>query len=428
MEMAPPACGLDSRRSTALRTLLLALCFAIALPGVAGATLHLACNPGSLAFGKVVVGQQKTLPATLSNTGSLAIKLSSLQVENHAFVVSGLTFPLTLRVGQSVEFKVVFSPTSSSPELGDVLIKNTAGVLLTVPAFGRGVNNWSLAATPSSLAFGNVALGSHSTLAVTLANLGTSTITISQEILPALEFAVSGPALPISLEAGQDATFQVTFTPRWRGEVASNFSVSNVGDPVLTGPLSGGGGGTSPAQLSVSPATLSFGTVTVGSTGTQAAAITATNGSVTISAASLGSSLFSLSGIALPLTLTAGHSASFDVIFTPVASGTIASTLNFASTAANSPTSEALGAKGVEPLYTVNLSWIASTSQVAGYNVYRSSSLNGTYSKLNSALDAATSFTDDTVASGATYYYDVRSVNSSGTESTPCTPVEVTVN
>jgi hypothetical protein len=278
------------------------------------------------------------------------------------------------------------------------------------------------------VAFGNVALGSHSTSAVTLTNQGSSTITISQEIHPSPEFALSGPALPISLEAGQAATFQVTFTPKWRGNLASNFSVSNVGDPLLTVPLSATGGGTSAAQLAVSPATLSFGSVTVGNTGTQAATLTATGGSVTVSAASLGSSLFSISGITLPLTLNAGQSAAFDVLFTPQSGGTFTSTLDFASTAAGSPTAEALGGSGVEPVYTVNLSWDASTSQVAGYNVYRSSTLSGTYSKVNPALDAATSFTDNTVASGATYYYDVTSVNSSGTESSPCTPVKVTVN
>ncbi len=426
--MAPPACGVNAPPIPALRTVLLVLWFAAGFSGFAGATAPLTCTPEYLSFGKVVVGQQKTLSATLSNRGSATIKLSSLQVENQEFAVSGLTFPLVLNAGQTADFTVVFTPTSSQPEAGKLLIANVSGVLLTVQAWGSGVNNWALAASPSSLAFGNVALGSNSTLAVTLTNQGSSTITISQEIHPSQDFTLSGPALPISLEAGQAATFQVTFTPKWRGELASKFSVSNVGDPVLTVPLSGVGGGTRAAQLTVSPATLSFGSVTVGNSGTKAGTITAAGGSVTVSAASLGSSLFSISGITLPLTLNAGQSASFDVIFTPQSGGTFTSTLDFSSTATNSPAAEALGGSGVEPAYTVNLSWDASSSQVAGYNVYRSSTLSGTYSKMNPALDAATAFTDNTVASGATYYYDVTSVNSSGVESSPCTPLKVTVN
>jgi hypothetical protein len=426
--MASPACGVNARPISAMRTVVLALWLVVCLPAIAGATARLTCNPANLSFGKVAVGQKKTLPATLSNTGSVAIKLSSWKVENQEFAVSGLSFPLVLKAGQTAEFKVVFTPTSFRSETGELLIKSVSGVSLAVSVWGSGVSNWSLTASPSSVAFGNVALGSHSTSAVTLTNKGSSTITISEEIHPSREFALSGPALPVSLEAGQAATFQVTFTPKWRGELASNFSVSNVGDPVLTVPLSGTGGGTSTAQLTVSPATLSFGSVTVGDTSTKPGTITAKDGSVTISSASLGSSLFSMSGITLPLTLSAGQSASFDVIFTPQAGGTFTSTLNFASTAADSPTAEALGGIGVEPAYTVNLSWDASTSQVAGYNVYRSSSLSGTYSKINPTLEASTSYTDNTVASGATYYYDVTSVNSSGVESSPCTPVKVTVN
>jgi hypothetical protein len=436
--MAPPAYGVHARLITTLRTLALALrsaklhsaalMLAALLPVAAGATVHVACTPGHLSFGKVLVGEKKTLSATLSNTGSSAIKLLSLQLDNSKFAVSGLSFPLVLSAGKTTKFSVVFAPKSADPENGQLLIKGLSGISLTIPAYGSGVKKWSLSASPSSLAFGNVAVGSHSELTVTLTNKGSSTITISQATLPSREFTFSGPALPVSLEAGRAATFHVTFKPQWRGEQDSSFSVSNADDPVLSVPLSGTGDGTSAAQLTVSPATLSFGSVTVGNTDTRAGTITATGGSVTISSASLGSSLFSISGISLPVTLSAGQSASFDVLFTPQSGGTVSSTLKFGSTATNSPTAEALGGSGVEPAYSVNLSWNPSTSEVAGYNVYRSSSLSGTYSKLNPTVDAATDFTDNTVASGATYYYDVTSVSSSGVESSPCTPVKVTVN
>jgi fibronectin type 3 domain-containing protein len=59
---------------------------------------------------------------------------------------------------------------------------------------------------------------------------------------------------------------------------------------------------------------------------------------------------------------------------------------------------------------------------VAGYNVYRSTSANGTYAKINSTLDLNTTYTDGTVASGATYFYEATALNSSGHESVPSTP------
>jgi Abnormal spindle-like microcephaly-assoc'd, ASPM-SPD-2-Hydin len=425
--MLPPACLAVSRLIPGLRAVKVALWFAVALPGVAGATTHLACTPAGLAFGKVAVGQQKTLSATLSNDGSTAIKLASLQVDDQAFAVSGLSFPLVLKAGQGIAFNVAFAPTASRYNPGELLFKVASGSSLSVPINGQGVNGWSLTANPSSLAFGNVAVGNSSAQDFILTNAGTSAVTISRQSTPE-EFAVSGPGLPFSLGAGQSAKFQVTFTPKWRGTVENKFSVTNTDEPIFSVPLSGTGGGTGSARLTLNPATLSFGSVDVGATGTQAGTLTAKGGSVTISAASFGSALFSLNGITLPLTLGAGQSASFEVIFAPQAGGNVSSAVSFTSNATDSPTVAALSGTGVEPAFSVNLSWHASTSQVAGYNIYRSSALNGTYSRLNPALDPGTAFTDSTVASGATYYYDVTSVNSVGEESSPCSPVKVTVN
>jgi fibronectin type 3 domain-containing protein len=52
-----------------------------------------------------------------------------------------------------------------------------------------------------------------------------------------------------------------------------------------------------------------------------------------------------------------------------------------------------------------------------GYNIYRSTVSGGSYTKLNSALNTATSYVDKTVAAGTTYYYVATAVNSSGAES-----------
>jgi fibronectin type 3 domain-containing protein len=66
----------------------------------------------------------------------------------------------------------------------------------------------------------------------------------------------------------------------------------------------------------------------------------------------------------------------------------------------------------------VTLNWVASTSTVSGYNVYRSTTNGSGYSKLNSSLIPAVTYTDTSVQSGTTYYYVVTAVDSSGDEST----------
>ena len=67
--------------------------------------------------------------------------------------------------------------------------------------------------------------------------------------------------------------------------------------------------------------------------------------------------------------------------------------------------------------HSVTLNWKASTSTVAGYNVYRSTVKGRDYAKINLALVAGTSYKDETVQSGTTYYYVTRAVDAKGNES-----------
>jgi uncharacterized protein YjdB len=70
-----------------------------------------------------------------------------------------------------------------------------------------------------------------------------------------------------------------------------------------------------------------------------------------------------------------------------------------------------------DPPHWVGLAWTASTSPVVGYNAYRSTTSGGPYTKLNSSLISGTSYDDQTVQSGTTYYYVTTAVNSLGLES-----------
>jgi hypothetical protein len=67
--------------------------------------------------------------------------------------------------------------------------------------------------------------------------------------------------------------------------------------------------------------------------------------------------------------------------------------------------------------HSVSLSWVASTSPVAGYSVYRGTAPGGPYTKLNSSLATGTSYVDTTVLAGQTYYYVVTAVDASNNSS-----------
>jgi hypothetical protein len=67
--------------------------------------------------------------------------------------------------------------------------------------------------------------------------------------------------------------------------------------------------------------------------------------------------------------------------------------------------------------HSVALSWLASSSAVVGYNLYRSTVSGTQYAKVNSLLVSGLSYTDATVVNGQTYYYVTTSVDASGNES-----------
>ncbi len=72
---------------------------------------------------------------------------------------------------------------------------------------------------------------------------------------------------------------------------------------------------------------------------------------------------------------------------------------------------------------SVSLSWTAPATAPAGYNVYRSSDGGNTWAKVNASLVTASTYTDNGLTNGTTYYYYVTSVDGSGFEGAPSTAV-----
>ncbi|HEY6388523.1 MAG TPA: hypothetical protein VIX91_22825 [Candidatus Acidoferrum sp.] len=67
--------------------------------------------------------------------------------------------------------------------------------------------------------------------------------------------------------------------------------------------------------------------------------------------------------------------------------------------------------------HTVTLTWKASRSKVAGYNVYRTTTRGYNYLRINNYIIYDIRYLDDTVISGETYFYVARAVDDRGYES-----------
>jgi hypothetical protein len=319
-----------------------------------------------------------------------------------------------------------YTPQATGTVTGNLAFSNNgSNPTLNVGLSGTATTAGTLTANPASDGFGSVQVGSRQTVYQTITNSGGTSVNLSQASVTGTGFSISGLTLPATLSPGQSVSFPVSFSPTLAGSASGSISiVSNASNPNLTMGLSGTG--TAQGQLTLTPTSANFGTVTVGSTSTQSGSISASGSSVTITSGSVNSSEFLLSGIAFPLTLAAGQSALLTLTFAPQMSGTTSATLSFVSNATNGPTGTLAGT-GVTPSHSVGLTWSDSSSGIAGYNIYRAGVSGGPYSGINSGLNPTTSYADNSVLAGQTYYYVVTAVNGSGVESAYSSEVAATI-
>ena len=306
-----------------------------------------------------------------------------------------------------------------------------AGYSSSTSSHGGAVGNAQaqLSTSVSSVSFGSVAVGSVNTQSVTLANSGNASLSISQAAVSGSGFSMSGIATPTTLAAGQSTTLIVKFAPQEGGSVTGTLSLVSDAVNSPTAISLSGVGIAAMLQLSASPTSLSFGSITVGSSSTQTTTLTNTgNSTLSIGSITVSGAGFSTSGSMPPWSLAAGQSATFTVVFSPTSAGSFNGSVSAVSDATNSPTVISLSGAGVQtPSHSAALSWTASASLVIGYNVYRGTESGGPYTKLNSSLIQTTSYTDSAVQAGQSYYYVVTAVDSSNSESVYSNQVSVTV-
>ena len=378
---------------------------------------QLTISPTSVAFSSVNVGSNATQSVTLTNTGNASLNITAATIAGSGYSMS-LAAPLTINAGQNTTFTVTFAPASAGSVSGSITItSNAPGSPATISLGGTGVQA-QIAASPSSVSFGNVVVGTSNSQAVTLTNNGNATLTFSQVTVTGAGFSVTGLSTATTIAAGGRATFNAVFAPASIGTVNGSIALVTNGSPAqLTISLTGTGQAAT-YVLGANPTSLNFGTVAVGSSTSLGVTLSNTgNSNITISGVTVSGTGFSASGVTSGLILTPGQAATLTVQFAPAGTGTSTGSVSVASNATSSPTTIPLSGAS----HSVTLSWTASTSAgVSGYYVYRGT-ISGQYTKLNPAAPVSTTqltFTDTSVQSGTTYYYAVTAVDSSNVEST----------
>jgi hypothetical protein len=241
--------------------------------------------------------------------------------------------------------------------------------------------------SPASLAFGSQSVDKTSTArTVTLSNMGNAALSITSLALTgtnARDFAQTNTCGK-SLAAFSHCTIRVTFTPLASGSLTASVSITdNARGSPQTVSLSGTGKLTASTPTApedgLSPTSLAFGNLSVGTSSTPQTATLSNSGNAPLNITSLVLTGTNASDFAQTNTcgssVAAGANCTISVAFTPSASGSRTASVSITDNASGSPQSVSLTGAGNNPQPT--LTSLSPASAVVGAAV-QTLTLNGT--------------------------------------------------
>ena len=306
-------------------------------------------NRKSLPFGFVPIASAKADSVTVKNTGTSTLVISNVTLSNASFAVNPTIG--SLAPGVSKSFRITFAPTSAGSQTGNVIfIHNGLQTQDTVAVSGSGT---AFSVNRRSVGFGIVPVGTTGKDSVFVTNVGPTTLNVSSVVATNGVFDVSPSSATIP--ATTTKTFYITYAPMnpvtSAGSVIFTHSSTSSPDTVA---VSGTGLATNPGfQLNTS--SVSFGTVSVGNFKTDSVIVTNTGSkTLLISHVGSGNGMFAVNPISD--SVQPSHTRTFQITFTPTASGPQLSNIVFTHNAPGSPDTAAASGTAVVnlPAFSVN--------------------------------------------------------------------------
>ncbi|MCU1257639.1 MAG: choice-of-anchor domain [Bryobacterales bacterium] len=175
---------------------------------------------GTIVLPAAAINGSSSATIQVSNTGSAAGRVASVAVVGSNFVVSDLApLPVTLAPGDTMTFRIVFSPKDSGPSTAKLLIDSA---LFNLQANGLGSKltfsfrvgqSITPVADSGTVNFPNTAVSAKLPGEIDIANTGNVAGVINSISLTGQAFAMTAPVLPLTLQPGDTAVVPLIFSP-----------------------------------------------------------------------------------------------------------------------------------------------------------------------------------------------------------------------
>jgi Abnormal spindle-like microcephaly-assoc'd, ASPM-SPD-2-Hydin len=417
---------------------------AINLSGSGTATQStMTISPSPVAFGNVAVGSNSSQTVTLTNTGNTTLNITAATISGTGFTTS-LTAPKSVNAGANTTFTVTFAPTAGGSTTGSLQIaSNAPGSPATLSLTGTGLQSQA-AASPSSVAFSNVTVGSNSSQPITLQNNGNATLTFSKITVSGTGLSITGLTTSSTIAAGSSLTFNAVFKPTTAGAVSGSVQLATNGTPsTVTINLSGTGVATQ-STMTINPSPVAFGSVNVGSKPSQTVTVTNSgNATLNITAATISGTGFTMS-LTAPTSINAGATTQFTVTYAPTTEGSATGSILITSNASATPATISLSGTAMQAQVSASPTSVAFSTVVVGNNGSQSVKLtnNGnaalTFSNIavsGAGMSITGLTTSSTIAAGSSLTFNAvfaptgaGAVNGSIQLTTNGTPSSMTIN
>lgn len=327
------AFGVTASRSAGTSNLQVSLSgYGVAAPPVGSNTFSV--SPSLVSLGNVLVGAQASQTVTVTNTGSGPMTFAAAATTGSGFTISDLCAAQQVQGGASCQIVVNAAPSAAGAIDGSISISAATGSApsTTVTVAGTAsLASFSVGNT-AALAFGNVAQGSTSSVALTVTNTSSGPVVFAPPVASGSGFGViSSSCANATVAAAGTCDIQVGANTSTVGNITGTLTVStsvNYGQVQLSYPVSGS---IVPLAFTTDVSSVSFGTVARNGTYTRTVNVSNTGGApITFAASSLSNaSDMTLTDGCSGLTLaTAGqgtNSCQLTLTWSPSAAGNLTS-------------------------------------------------------------------------------------------------------